>query len=324
MRHRWIFGWMVMLACPWLGSALRAGAAPPPLWAPDSWRLPPAPAPVAFSPEAFAQDVPVCLPAERGFTAAQGGWFAAADKRQFYALDWTAGGRWQGRYAAWLGYQTITALGRSVGNHFRTTATRLGGAVRLRGTAADGLSLVYHGYRSGTGEVYFDNAGAPPRLGRTITWADLEGPTSHALSLCRVRPSGDGAAWVKAGYGAARLGNRASDALGFGVGITRPLASNLEGVAEAVGFYEQARGLTYRGDEHLKAQLRAGIFWHPARWIALQVNAEYFPTAMPFAGTPLTGLSSFNLYEPDTLIVTRMRSRHLLFANARVVLNARW
>lgn len=255
-----------------------------------------------------------------GYALSQGFSYARFEGRSVGVWEVVASATLQERYRLWYGQQWVGAHGRHRDYRFTSRTHLFGGQAVLRRTSDSALTAEYAGFRPRPAIIDLAQK----------AHAEVPGPaTDTAVLSYTFLPSGRSLAARPLEYGVNALLTRAdgdgrsSRALGLGGSVGMRLGRNLSGALLLHGFFERAEGLQQQSGRAFKMHGRAGLVYQPFSWAKLDASLDYFPSGLPFSGTPLAGLSSFMLYEPSSRIKT-LHTNGLGMANLRLTLGTRF
>ncbi len=286
---------------------------------------------VCSAPARAQSGVTMTVPDPSGTTLLGDYAYASKSNRTVQAGGWTLDQRLTGRLFGWIGQQSVLATGKKSADRFSAGTDRFGARMLLSRSEWRGWTLGYDGYRPHGGRfVGPNNSLARPGEITSVHYPDtqtdllnLRYTFGRALTANAVDTSdsvsrssaGDTAFRVDNGVESlsrvptfnVRAGLQHVQAVGNGVnaitlggGALFNLRRDLSADIEVTGFGEQMTG--GRLSTLFKSHVYAGVVYHPFRWVRLVFSAEIMPSGVPFAGTSLSGFSSYMLYDPGGVL----------------------
>ncbi|MBZ0213309.1 MAG: hypothetical protein K8H99_05875 [Nitrospirae bacterium] len=213
------------------------------------------------------------------------------------------------QFKLWFGSQSLDAKGKedpATGNRstFDARATEFGMRYEFqsRGGAPFGVSYIAH--RSGDGT--FEQTDGSSAL--------YFGPKTDTFEVDHEGWSGS--------YSRIKAGSRSASVFGVGYAGKQPLkAKGWSFLYEGKLLFERPSGTVVNPDGSTRAMARLGLEYGSPEWGSISLSAYVFPGGIPYTGTPLSGFTSFFLYEPGG-VADDLRTKTSATLDLRVSLKA--
>jgi hypothetical protein len=212
------------------------------------------------------------------------------------------------RLAFWGGEQKVSAegkLGRNGHSRFATSVSRYGGRLSLLGDVNASRELAM------SCDIFDAGEGRASKQGVYSTYA---APHAQTYSLSLARRGAEFTQEFQMDYSQVRGGSEHGEVLGGTFGMGRPFGRHFHGNLNGTLLSESTpAGKTTR------YVINASVAYKPASWMKLEVGMSLAPQGLAIAGTPLTGVTSFLLYQPGG--ATDVLQKHMVgYGMARLVI----
>ncbi len=209
----------------------------------------------------------------------------------------------------WFGSQSLDAKGKedpATGNRstFDARATEFGVRYEFQSRGGAPFGVAYVAHRSGDGT--FEQTDGSSAL--------YYGPKTDTFEVDHQGWSGS--------FSRIKAGNRSASVLGVGYSGKQPLkAKGWSFLYEGKLLLERPSGTVVNPDSSTRAMVRLGVEYGSPEWGSLSLSAYVFPGGIPYTGTPLSGFTSFFLYEPGG-VADDLRTKTSATLDLRVSLKA--
>jgi hypothetical protein len=211
----------------------------------------------------------------------------------------------------WYAKQDVLAKGRSATNRFRTSADSIGARVMLSEPSdlrRIGNALQFEYYTTGLGHA-------------STRTSDIWYPGTRTVTASYIHSRDE---WdYKGSYTNIAAGGNRGHALGGSVGRSYELGSNLDGRLEGHLLVEHQRFTNGRNSWSARPYVSGTLNYAPASWLTLEGDLSVMPFGMPLAPGRLTGLTSFQMYNPGG-VVAELRNNLVAVGSLRVMFHLRF